>query len=157
MLTSHASKGRETYEDASSLKYVSADTVGLYSVAVLLMSLFMSQILIRCNMIVDVIYLGFNPNYIFNFALFHTALAACISQPGFLIYKVKGQCHCGPQSFIMFLVSQDHDQKPKRAHKILAKLSQTEMFKREQKVGQPVQSPVSTCSSLEQNVPEPKS
>lgn len=36
----------------------------------------------------------------------------------------------------MFLVSQDHDQKPKSAHKILAKLSQTEMFKREQKVGQ---------------------
>lgn len=57
----------------------------------------------------------------------------------------------------MFLASQDHDQKPKSAHKILAKLSQTEMFKREQKVGQPVQSPVSTCSSLEQNVPEPKS
>lgn len=98
----HASKRRQTNEDVSSLKYTSRSC--------------------RCNLIVGVIYLGLNLTQILNFTLLHTIPTAWISQ--FRIYEVKGRGHFGLQSFIMFLVSQDHNQTPKSSYKILAKLSQ---------------------------------
>lgn len=70
---------------------------------------------------------------ILNFAFFLPILTNWISQFRFLIHKVRG--HYG----LMFLMSQDCDQGPSIL--ILAKLFLTEMFKREQKVGQPVKYP----------------